>query len=76
MQIRNNVFRTEQQNARSSDNILGHGRVPVSDQPNLERSVLPESIREVEEYQVQLLERSNIGGGVARATLKNHLRLS
>ena len=32
------MFRTEQQNARSSDNILGHGRVPVSDQPNLERS--------------------------------------
>jgi len=24
----------KQQNARSSDNIPGHGRVPVSDQPN------------------------------------------
>ena len=43
----------------------------------------PESIREVEEYQVQLssvtvLElviKPNIGGGVARASLKN-LRLS
>ncbi len=29
--MRNKVFRTEQQNASSSDNILGHGRMPVSD---------------------------------------------
>jgi len=58
------VFRTEQQNASYSDNILSHGRVPVSDQSNLERYVLHirlpmgESIREVEEYQVQLLNVS------------------
>ncbi len=58
------MFRTEQQNASYSDNILSHGRVPVSDQSNLERYVLHirlpmgESIREVEEYQVQLLNVS------------------
>ena len=56
---------TEQQNARSSDNIPGHGRGPVSEQPNRERPVLqirlPMGInnqREVEEHQVQLLNVS------------------
>ena len=66
------MFRTEQQNASYSDNILSHGRVPLSDQSNLERICASAELRPRASTQ---LPGQCVFHGFMDTSISNHLPL-